>query len=49
MPIPLSFVCSKERGKEKSRQKQMLRCFCHANAHELNYSLKFHFDNVMES
>jgi hypothetical protein len=30
--IPLFFACSKERGKEKSRQKQMLRCFCQANA-----------------
>jgi hypothetical protein len=30
----LSFVCPKERNKEKGSQKQMLRCFWQANAHE---------------
>ena len=30
----LSFVCPKERNKEKGSQKQKLRCFWQANAHE---------------
>jgi len=29
----LSFVCPKERNKEKGSQKQKLRCFWQANAH----------------
>jgi hypothetical protein len=35
----LSFACPKERNKEKGSQKQMLRCFWQANAHE-------HSDNL---